>query len=140
MLYIIGYALHMVVSFLFFILIPFPLLIKGSLLDNTGKFIFLLRIYKRIIWFAHGGIIIALISGFMLSTQLVSVWFVSVLILWLIISALLGMTAKMVRIILEKKIENVETVEEIKKLRLYSLLLMIGIITMFSLKFLRYIW
>jgi hypothetical protein len=140
MLYIIGYALHMVVSFLFFILIPFPLLIKGSLLDNTGKFIFLLRIYKRIIWFAHGGIIIALISGFMLSTQLVSVWFVSVLILWLIISALLGMTAKMVRIILEKKIENVETVEEIKKLRLYSLLLMVGIITMFSLKFLRYIW
>ncbi|MFC0470791.1 hypothetical protein ACFFHM_09875 [Halalkalibacter kiskunsagensis] len=139
MLYLIGYALHMLVSFLFFLLIPFPFLIKGSLLDEPGRFVLLLRIYKRIIWLAHGGVIIALISGFMMSTQWLSVWFVSVLIIWLFLSALLGMTAKMVRIILEKKEEHAKTEEEVHKLRLYSLFLMFGIITMFFVKFILYI-
>ncbi|WP_332697134.1 hypothetical protein [Halalkalibacter lacteus] len=139
MLYLISYAFHMLVSFLFFLLIPFPFLIKGSLLDEPGRFDLLLRIYKRIIWLAHGGVIIALISGFIMSTQWVSVWFVSVLFIWLVLSALLGMTAKMVRIILEKKEKNAEVVEEINKLRLYSLFLMAGIITMFFMKFLLYI-
>jgi hypothetical protein len=129
----------MLVAILFFLLIPFPFLIKGSLLDEPGRFQLLLIIYKRIIWIAHGGIIIAIVSGFLLTTQWFTAWFAIVVLIWLALSAFLGMTAKMVRIILEKMGNNLTAEDEIAKLRLYSFLLMIAILSMFLMKIVIYL-
>lgn len=139
MLYLISYAFHIAVSVLFFVLIPFPFLIKGSLLDEPGRFTLLLKIYKRIIWLAHGGVIVAIVSGFFMTTQWLTVWFLFVVLIWLAISALLGMTAKTVRIILEKVEKNQKADDETSKLRLYSFLLMIAILSMFMMKVVLYI-
>ena len=138
MMYLISYAFHMLVSVLFFVLIPFPFLIKGSLLDEPGRFALLLKIYKRIIWLAHGGVIVAVVSGFLMTTQWFTVWFLIVFILWLVLSAMLGMTAKTVRIVGEKLESNKDAADDISKLRLYSFLLMISILSMFMMKFVLY--
>ncbi|WP_332633674.1 hypothetical protein [Halalkalibacter flavus] len=139
MIYLISYAFHMLVSVLFFVLIPFPFLIKGSLLDEPGRFTLLLKIYKRIIWLAHGGVVIAIVSGFLMTTQWLTVWFFIVVLIWLALSALLGMTAKAVRIILENLEKDKKVEDEINKLRLYSFLLMIAILSMFMMKIVLYI-
>ncbi|MDT8862830.1 hypothetical protein N0O92_21900 [Alkalihalobacillus sp. MEB130] len=138
MMYLISYAFHMLVSVLFFVLIPFPFLIKGSLLDEPGRFALLLKIYKRIIWLAHGGVIVAVVSGFLMTTQWFTVWFLIVFILWLVLSAMLGMTAKAVRIVREKLESDKDAADDISKLRLYSFLLMISILSMFMMKFVLY--
>ncbi|ARK30896.1 hypothetical protein [Halalkalibacter krulwichiae] len=139
MSYLISYAFHMLVSVLFFLLIPFPFLIKGSLLDEPGRFQLLLKIYKKVIWAAHGGVVIAIVSGFLMTTQWFTIWFMIVVLIWLALSAFLGMTAKMVRVILERLGGNQDAKDEIAKLRLYSFLLMISILSMFLMKIVMYI-
>ncbi|GAE24370.1 hypothetical protein JCM9140_287 [Halalkalibacter wakoensis JCM 9140] len=139
MLYLVSYAFHLLVSVLFFVLIPFPYLIKGSLLDEPGRFALLLKIYKRIIWLAHGGVVVSIITGFLMTSQWMTVWFFLVLIIWLVLSAMLGMTAKPVRIILEKVENNQDASDDVSKLRLYSFMLMIAILSMFLLKIVLYI-
>ncbi|MFC0558492.1 hypothetical protein [Halalkalibacter alkalisediminis] len=139
MIYLISYAFHMLVAVLFFLLIPFPFLIKGSLLDEPGRFQLLLKIYKRIIWAAHGGVVVAVVSGILMTTNWFTVWFMIVTLIWLAISAFLGMSAKMVRVILEKQELHQSTEDEIAKLRFFSFVLMIAILSMFLMKVVIYL-
>ncbi|WP_245308315.1 hypothetical protein [Halalkalibacter urbisdiaboli] len=138
LLYIISYGFHLVSSFIFFLLIPLPFLIKGTM-GESGRFILLLRVYKRMMWLAHGALILALVSGILMLTSWFSIWLLTVMGIWLAIGALLGLTAKMCRLTLER-IEIKEGAEtEITKLRHFSLLLSLAIIVMFAIKFLRYV-
>lgn len=138
MIYLVNYGLHMLVSVLFFLLIPFPFLIKGSL-SEQGRFLLLLRIYKKIIWLGHGALVVALVSGFLMSSEWLNAWFILVLIIWTAIGAFLGMTAKMTRIIVEKEEDGKDTDDEVAKLRLYSFLLMLAVLSMFTSKILVYL-
>ncbi|TWI59336.1 hypothetical protein [Halalkalibacter nanhaiisediminis] len=139
MTYLISYGLHMLVSFIFFLLIPFSFLIKGSLLDEPGRFQFVLKIYKRIIWLGHGALIVGLISGFLMTSDWLNAWFILVVAIWAALGAFLGLTAKEVRKILEGIEAGKEIDDDVAKLRLYSFLLMLAILSMFTAKILYYL-
>ncbi|NEU29268.1 hypothetical protein GN156_00520 [bacterium LRH843] len=138
MVFIISYAFHVLGSALFFTFIPFPYLIKGTLSDKKGHFSLLLRIYRRLFWLAHGILVVSLVSGFLLSTNWASTWFIIVLVIWVIIGLYVGLGAKMIRVILEKIENNQDADLEIAKLRQYSLLLSFTVIAMFAAKIMNY--
>ncbi len=138
MTYLISYGFHLLVSLLFFLLIPFSFLIKG-LLNEKERFQQLLRIYSRIIWVGHGALIVSIITGFLMTSQWLSPWFLLVILIWIAIGAFLGMTAKMIRLTLAKTDEGKEAEDEIAKLRLFSFLLMLSILSMFTAKILPYV-
>ncbi|MBP3952830.1 hypothetical protein [Bacillus suaedae] len=138
MTYIISYGVHLLFSVFFFLLIPLPYLIKGSL-DEIERFQLLLKIYKPIIAGAHIGVIVSLATGIFLAESWLSIWFAAVTIIWLAISAFLGITAKQMRILSEQIEAGTKmTQETITACKQSSLLLMVTIIIMFALKVLRY--
>ncbi|WP_100404382.1 hypothetical protein [Bacillus solitudinis] len=138
MTYLINYAIHLLISVLFFILIAFPFLIKGTM-EEKQKQSRILNTYQRVIWLAHGGLIIALVSGILMTTDWLSIWVWLVLLCWIVLGAFLGLTAKMCRLTIEKLKKNEDSSVEFEKLRRFSLLLSIAIIVMFALKFIRYV-
>ena len=137
--YIINYAIHIFVSILFFVMIPLPFLIRASLQDDKDKLLKqLLNVYKHLLWFAHGGIVIMIVTGFLMKPAF-SLWLIIVLLVWLALGAFLGLTAKYTRIVLEQLSTNSHVEDEIVKLRRFSLFLSVAVIAMFLTKFLPYI-
>ncbi|WP_062050898.1 hypothetical protein [Bacillus sp. JCM 19034] len=142
MLVLISYAIHLLFSVVFFLLIPFVWLLKGSLLEgNTINVRKLLRFYKPVILIAHIGIITSVITGFYLASSWLNIWFAAVVFVWIAISAFLGMTAKYLRLVLEQldANDNIKENKFVKKLSRSSLLLTATIILMFALKVLQYV-
>ncbi|MFA9458692.1 hypothetical protein ACERJO_18260 [Halalkalibacter sp. AB-rgal2] len=142
MLEIIFYGIHLVFSLFFFLLIPFVWLIKGSLLErNVVALQRLLRFYKPILFIAHIGVIVSLLTGVYLATSWLNFWFLAVLVVWLVLSAYLGITAKYVRLVLEQIEQHsaLKSYDDVSKLRRASLVLMIITVLMFALKLLRYV-
>ncbi|WP_017727439.1 hypothetical protein [Halalkalibacterium ligniniphilum] len=138
-LFLISYGFHLLVSLIFFLLIPLPYLIKGSLLDNEKAFQTLLKVYKRILWIAHGALIVALVSGLIMVSEWTDPWLWVVILIWLALGAFLGLTAKKVRLILEAYEKSEEPSEHVDQLKLYSFLLMLAILSMFTVKIIRYL-
>ncbi|MET3503953.1 hypothetical protein [Halalkalibacter oceani] len=133
--YLVSYGIHVLVSVVFFLLIPFSYLVKGSLFDGQARLLQVLRIYRWIFRAGHGAIVISFVSGLFLNVEWTSVWFLVVLLLWIVIATYLGLASKMTRQIIES---NGEAEEEIAKLRVYGLFLMLSVLAMFAVKFLRY--
>ncbi|GAE30860.1 hypothetical protein [Halalkalibacter hemicellulosilyticus] len=142
MLEIIFYGIHLVFSLFFFLLIPFVWLIKGSVIEgNVLNLQRLLRFYKPILFMAHIGVIVSLLTGMYLATSWFNLWFLAVFVVWLVLSAYLGITAKYVRLVLEQ-IEQHSALKSsniVSKLRRASLILMMMTVLMFALKLLRYV-
>ncbi|WP_100399223.1 hypothetical protein [Bacillus sp. FJAT-44742] len=132
LLYLTSYILHWVISIFFFLLIPLPFLYKG--VDGSYR-LPLFKIYRGIIHGAHAGIIIAFITGIILTDNWLSLWTVVVLVNWVAISAFLGLTSKQIRLLLSAEKENKENKEAGDKLFQFSLLLSILIIFLFFIKF-----
>ncbi|PSL51313.1 hypothetical protein B0H94_101226 [Salsuginibacillus halophilus] len=128
-LYIMTYVIHWLMALFFFLLLPFPFILKG--VNGEQKF-WLLNVYRWIFHLSHAGVIISLASGVMLADTYLSSWFFAVMILWLVISAMLGFTAKYARIIREGG--AVSVIEE-RRLFWFSLALSAAVFLMFVVKF-----
>ncbi|WP_078427013.1 hypothetical protein [Alkalihalobacterium alkalinitrilicum] len=134
LLEIIIYALHLFISVIFFVLIPLPVLIHVNVTEGSGRIPLILKIYKKIITIAHGAIIVLFVTGVLMRFDL-SLWTVVVVIVWVVIGAYLGLTAKFVRESIEA-IENKQPYEDhVYKVKMFSTLLMLAIIAMFIIKF-----
>ncbi|GAF66779.1 hypothetical protein BTS2_3683 [Bacillus sp. TS-2] len=136
--YIVSYGIHVLIAVVFFILIPFPILIKGVGSLEPSKLVVLLKIYRRIISVAHVALIISFISGLLMIQNWLSLWTISVFLIWLGLGVLLGFTAKKVRLSLASLGNQQHNEEEIQSLFVFSLLLTLTIIVMFAVKILPY--
>ncbi|WP_018922433.1 hypothetical protein [Salsuginibacillus kocurii] len=126
-LYIISYALHWLMALFFFLLLPLPFLLKGA----TDVYrTWLLKTYRIIIHLAHLGVIGSLITGLFITETFLSAWMITVFILWLAISAFLGLTAKALRLEHSNAVEKSQT-DSFRN----SLILSLLIFTMFAVKF-----
>ncbi|WP_216827879.1 hypothetical protein [Alkalihalobacterium elongatum] len=135
---ILMYALHLFISMIFFILIPLPVIIHVMVTEGSGRIHLVLKIYKKIIMIAHGALIVMFVTGVLLRFDL-SLWTIIVVVVWVIIGAYLGLTAKFVRESLES-IENKQSFEEpVNKVKMFSTLLMLAIIAMFIIKFTNFL-
>ncbi|WP_209122278.1 hypothetical protein [Alkalihalobacillus sp. BA299] len=131
---IIIYAIHLFISVIFFMLIPLPVLIHVNVTEGTGRIPLILKIYKKVIWAAHGALIVLLVTGLFMRFDL-SLWTIVVVAVWIVIGAYLGLTAKFVRESLEA-IDNKQPYEDlVYKVKMFSTLLMLAIIAMFIIKF-----
>ncbi|WP_078554491.1 hypothetical protein [Bacillus alkalicellulosilyticus] len=133
--YIISYGVHLLAAVLFFLLLPLPMLIRGTEPEGPEKVAKLLSIYKIIIFLAHGALIIALITGLLMNFNLLSFWMVGVILVWVGIGAYLGLTAKYIRITLEAIANKVSYEESLQKVKTFSFFLMLGVVAMFMLKY-----
>ncbi|KMK76585.1 hypothetical protein [Alkalihalobacillus pseudalcaliphilus] len=140
MTFIISYGIHVLISVIFFILIPLPILIKGIPITDTNKLKVVFAIYRPIFKVAHGAIVLSFISGVVMVTDWLTSWTVAVILLWLIIGALLGITAKKMREMLEYFKENRELYDEMASLFQSTLWLSLAVIAMFAIKILPYFY
>ncbi|MDY7222881.1 hypothetical protein P4637_09505 [Halalkalibacterium halodurans] len=136
--YIISYGIHVLVALVFFILIPLPYLIKGSLLDREESFQKLLSIYQPILLVAHGALVVSVVSGLLMVADWTSLWVWGVIVLWVAIGAWLGLTAKGIRLLKGNQESSEERAVLVTNLKKHSLFLMVAIIAMFALKIFRY--
>ncbi|WP_240375406.1 hypothetical protein [Bacillus piscicola] len=121
---IISFSIHWLMALAFFMLIPFPFFVKGMQGENL---LFIKKVYRPITLFAHAAVIGTVVTGIFLIDEWLSWWTAAVFILWLVISAFLGMTAKSLRETL--------TTEEKSPLLKHSTLLTIAVTVMFIFKF-----
>ncbi|WP_096199549.1 hypothetical protein [Bacillus sp. FJAT-45350] len=135
LVHLISYGLHLLITLIFFVLIPLPIIIKAWSAEDNKKVARVLRIYKVVIMIAHGALIVALVTGLILHFDLTSLWIWVVILLWVAIGAYLGLTAKYVRMTLELLDKNEPHKESLQKTMTYSVCLMLGIISMFVLKY-----
>lgn len=89
--------------------------------------LFIKRIYKWIIHFAHVAIVGTLITGIIIMDTWLSWWTLIIILLWLIIGAFLGFTAKSLKASL--------TSHEKQPLLKHSTILSVAITVMFVIKF-----
>ncbi|WP_026674177.1 hypothetical protein [Alkalihalobacterium bogoriense] len=137
--FIISYAVHLLAALVFFLLLPFPMLIRGTEPEGPEKLAKLFSIYKVIFMVAHGALVAAFITGIVLHFS-VSLWMIAVVIVWIAIGAYLGLTAKFLRLTLEAIRSKQSYEEPLKKLKTCSMFLMLGIIAMFMTKYLPYLF
>ncbi|MDE5412853.1 hypothetical protein [Alkalihalobacterium chitinilyticum] len=131
---ILMYALHLFISIIFFILIPLPVIIHVTVTEGSERIHLILKIYKKIIMIAHGALVVMLVTGVFIRFDL-SLWTIIVVIVWVIIGAYLGLTAKFVRESLEAADNKKVFDESVNKVKMFSTLLMLAIIAMFIIKF-----
>lgn len=135
LLHIISYALHLLIIIPFFILLPFPMFIRGhELQSNLTSLVKILKFYKVILLVAHIALVIALVTGLILRFQF-SLWVTGVIIIWIAIGAFLGYTAKYVQLLLDEIASKKKTLESLEGTKKYSRLLTIAIASMFVLKY-----
>lgn len=135
LLSIISYALHLLIIIPFFLLIPFPMFLRGYELEKNQKgFIKILKIYHVILMVAYVALIIALLTGLYLRFEL-SIWVVSVVLIWAAIAVFLGYTTKYVKNLLLHLQENQNTNDTLLNAKKYSKLLTLVIAVMFVLKY-----
>ncbi|MFB4164164.1 hypothetical protein ACE1TI_10070 [Alteribacillus sp. JSM 102045] len=120
-----SYIIHWIMALSFFLMIPLPFFLKGMEGENL---LFIKKIYRPIIHFAHAGIIGSIITGLFLIQEWLSWWTIAVFVLWLVIGAFLGLTAKSLRISMENNQSN-------SSLLKHSWILTSAVLTMFILKF-----
>lgn len=137
LVFILSYVLHLLVALVFFILLPLPVIIRATSAEGQEQLRKVLRIYKVVLLLGHGALIVSVITGLILRFEF-SLWMATVLLIWIVIGAYLGLTAKYVRMSLEAITQNNSYEEEIQKARLFSMLLTLGIIAMFIMKFAIY--
>ena len=135
MAYLVSFGLHLLTAFVFFILIPLPVLLKAMNAEGAKALKKLLHFYKIILWLAHGALIVTLVTGLIMHFNFASFWLWVVLILWIAIGAYLGLSAKYLRICLEHLDKGVSYEEALTKLQVYSVCLMLGIVAMFVIKY-----
>ncbi|SDH01164.1 hypothetical protein SAMN05192534_101313 [Alteribacillus persepolensis] len=122
---IINFIIHWLTALSFFVLIPLPFFLKGMTGDNVY---FIKKVYRPMIHIAHAGLIVSVITGLFLVQDWLSAWTFAVLILWLLIGAFLGLTAKSLRLSLEDETAKTPLLK-------HSTILTIAILIMFLLKF-----
>lgn len=88
---------------------------------------------------AHISLVITLLTGLLMVEQWLSWWLLSIIVIWILIGALMGLTTKYLRLSYQAQLKNEPFGEVRKRLSRYSLWLSVAIITMFVLKLLRYV-
>lgn len=138
MLISISYGVHLLTALVFLLLIPLPIFVRGKGLKGAEQLKRVLSLYKIIGIIAHGALVLALISGLLLNYNFLSVWLITVVVIWVAIGAFLGITAKYIRLTLEA-INNSDSYDEhVAKLKTFSTILSFGIIVMFILKYVNF--
>lgn len=109
--------------------------LRGYELEKNQKgFIKILKIYHVILMVAYVALIIALLTGLYLRFEL-SIWVVSVVLIWAAIAVFLGYTTKYVKNLLLHLQENQNTNDTLLNAKKYSKLLTLVIAVMFVLKY-----
>ncbi len=120
-----SFIIHWLMALAFFMLIPLPFFLKGMEGENL---LFIKKLYRPIMHFAHVGLIGSIITGIFLIQNGLSWWIIVVFVLWLTIGALLGLTAKNLRLSMENNNKD-------RSLLRFSYILTVAILGMFILKF-----
>ena len=135
---IISYGLHLVTAFIFFVLIPLPVLLRAMKAKGDSKLNKLLRFYKIVLMIAHGALVVAVVTGFIMYFDLRSLWLWIVFLIWVAIGAYLGITAKYIRLTLERINEGAAYEDLFQKTRVFSGCLTLGVLAMFVIKYISY--
>jgi uncharacterized membrane protein len=116
------------VVFAFIVLLPFQTMRLRRM--TPGKITAALKPWRIILLLAHLFLIIALVTGLLLRPNFSSTWFWVVLLVFILLGAFLGITAKSLREVADTAKRKRPDSRQLQKLNRFSILLALSVIVM----------
>lgn len=132
----ISYWVHAIAILVFVPFLFLPVSIRQW--EKSGRPLASASIWKGLFHLGHLYIVLSLITGLILAPSYTSSWFWFVILIFLAVGALLGITAKYFRLSLENTKQHPNSRVHLAKLRRFSTLLAISILLISILMYYRW--
>ncbi|OUM88550.1 MAG: hypothetical protein BAA01_05505 [Bacillus thermozeamaize] len=124
------HGIHSFSAVVFAILILLPIQAMRLRRMTPGKITVALKPWRIFLQVAHLFLVIALVTGLLLRPDFSSVWFWVVLLVFIVLGALLGITAKSLREVADTAKSRQPHSRQLQKLSRFSILLALSVIVM----------